>query len=199
MLAASAISTGVSLSLVNVHSKIAAGRALSWTFSGMNGFQAFREARTGTSASDNFTVATGYSPVNDTSRKRGRPASLSGSSPPASRKGGWSRPSSTRATGGCPAAFAHSAKNVQAICRPLAGWFCISKSRRLPHPPKLIVPVPIPPSGKAISERFAPEKLRCGPTGKCLFKRGRFPVRLQNADGVLRYGRIDCDDGHVFR
>ena len=40
MLAASEISTGASVGLVNVHSKIATGSALSCTFNGMNGFQA---------------------------------------------------------------------------------------------------------------------------------------------------------------
>ena len=43
---------------------------------------------------------------------------------------------------------------------PLSGRLKISQSRNCPRPPSEIVPVPIPPKGKAIIFRFRPLKVR---------------------------------------
>ena len=75
VLAASEISTGASVRLVKVHSKMAAGSALSATFRGMNGFQAVSVAWTGTSGSVRVRVAVGYSPRKVASAKRETPCS----------------------------------------------------------------------------------------------------------------------------
>jgi hypothetical protein len=45
---------------------------------------------------------------------------------------------------------------------PLAGRLKISQSRSCPRPPSETVPVPIPPSGNAISFRAAPVNRRGG-------------------------------------
>ena len=49
-------------------------------------------------------------------------------------------------------------KKALEIVRPLAGRFMISQSRNCPQPPRLTVPVPMPPRGKAISSRLRPSK-----------------------------------------
>src|SRR6185312_4726395 len=66
------------------------------------------------------------------------------------------RPSSTRATAGPVSVCDHNAKFVYGRSRPLRGSFHISKSRRFPRAPNEMVPVPMPPSGKAASFASGP-------------------------------------------
>src|SRR5689334_10061401 len=57
--------------------------------------------------------------------------------------------------------------NVNGSTPPLLGRLNISQSRKLPQPPSETVPVPMPPSGNAISRRESLVKRRpgAGPSG----------------------------------
>ena len=64
-------------------------------------------------------------------------------------------PSRQRVTAWPPAGLAHRAKKLLLGPKPLAGRFTTSQSRRLPRPPKLTVPVPMPPRGRAMRARWS--------------------------------------------
>ena len=143
----------------------AAGMLESSSFSGMKGLKASRLTSSGTSGSRNRTSAIGNSPRNETSLNLGSPAPVSHRTdecppvfhlPPAG-------PSITFTSGAFPGRSTRSAKNANGIRNPFAGRFITSQSRSCPHPPRLTHPVPIPPSGNAISARSSPVRAGCGP------------------------------------
>ena len=130
--------------------------------SGMNGLKASRRISSGTWLSESSTSANGYSPLNRAFSMRGRPGTKTRLKPKPVVKGGSMGPSRTR-TSFFPAPSKYRAKKEKGMWTPLPGRLKISQSRRLPRPPSEIVPVPMPPSGKATSLRARPSKVRTGP------------------------------------
>jgi hypothetical protein len=138
--------------------KTATGRPETRSSSGTNGVNASSSASTGRLESWNRTVAVGYVPTKVASSRRGSEATAHGDRPRSPTKGGRRRRSRIRAMASPPSGRVQIEKKQRGRSHPLAGRLKISQSRSWPRPPSEIVPVPMPPSGKAISLRAVPVK-----------------------------------------
>src|SRR5579859_4488379 len=110
--------------------------------------------------------ANGYDPVSTASRNRGSPSAVSRGTPSEPAKGGCGWRSITRMSGFARPPPARCIEtNVNGNTPPLFGRLNISQSRKLPQPPSDTVPVPMPPSGNAISrsESFVKRRPGAGP------------------------------------
>src|ERR1700733_591800 len=154
------MSAAFELRFVMRYLKIATGRLESSTFNGIKGLNASSETETGRALSSNSNVAIGYLPTSVARSKWRRPCPDSRLYPFQPVYGVSIGPSITRNSGLPPSGLAHNAAKVNGSMRPFAGRLKISQSRSSPRPPSEIVPVPIPPRGKATCFAPAPENVR---------------------------------------
>src|SRR5262245_52469253 len=120
--------------------------------------------------------------MNVASSRRGSDATAQGESPRSPTNGGRSRRSRMRATAASPSRWTQIAKKQRGRSQPFAGRLKSSQSRSWPRPPSETVPVPIPPSGNAISLSAKPVNCRaCAAPA---------PVVLDVLDAVVARGVV---------